>query len=176
MSAPLAYRLAVAEDMPLIVDTWVDSFRTSRSAGLISMARWRSIMKVEVADVLARDGVIVHVAHHPGEKDRRADLYGWIAVERGYVASETEFSGGRHGKRLVQCDVPLVLYVYVKAPFRRMGIARGLFAAAGVGPRFNYACRTSVVSKLAGKMPDAEWLHLVARFPKNTPKNRTHED
>lgn len=163
----LAYRLAVAEDMPLIVSTWSDSYRTSRSAGLISMARWQQVMEVEIRDILARDGVSIHVAHHPGETDRRADLYGWIAVERGYEVDSTERRHGRRERRIVVSDRPLVLYVYVKAPYRRLGIARGLFAAAGVGPQFNYACRTGVVSMLASKIPEAEWLHLVCRFPKS---------
>jgi hypothetical protein len=152
--------------MPLVVATFVESYRTSRSAGLIAMEDWQAVMEPQVKKVLARDGVTVHVACHPGETDRRADLYGWIAVERGYVAAEPEVANGRHGHRLVPCDVPLVLYVYVKSPFRKLGIARGLFGAAGIGARWNYACRTSVVTKLAAKMREAEWLHLVARFPK----------
>ncbi len=168
----LAYRLAVAEDMPMVVASWADSFRTSRSAGLIAMEDWLSVMTVQIRKILARPGTSVHVACHPGEDDHRADLYGWIAVHRGHLVTATEQDGNRHGRRLVENHVPLVLYVYTKAPYRRMGIARGLFRAADVGPRWDYACRTSVVSKLAEKIPpESEWLHLAARFPpKNEPR------
>lgn len=154
----LAYRLAEPEDMTLVVSTWVESYRTSRSAGLVSMARWADVMGREVADILARPGVAIHVAHHPGEEGRLADLYGWIAVERGYQVERS--------RERVRATEPLVLYVYVKQPYRRLGIARGLFKAAGVGERFNYACRTAVVTRLADKIPGARWEHMVVRFPK----------
>ncbi len=168
----LAYRPADVGDLLFVTEGWIDSFRTSRSAGLIAMDDWSDIMTRQVRKVLARPGVDAWVAFHPGEKDRIADLYGFIAVERNYDIVRNDFVDGRHVRRMVRTDVPLVHFVYVKKPYRRMGVARGLFKAAGVGPRFNYTCRTSIVTKLAEKIPQATWEHLVARFPKNKPTEK----
>jgi hypothetical protein len=57
--------------------------------------------------------------------------------------------------------------VYVKEPYRRGGIARGLFAAAGVDPRerFFYTCKTGIGAELArSKASRAEWRPLIARY------------
>ena len=171
----LAYRSAVSSDMPMVVATWADSFRTSRSAGLISMEDWLTVMVPQVRRVLARPGVAVHVACHPGEDDRRSDLYGWIAWETDYSMPAVLNEGGRHERALVKADVPLVHFVYVKSPYRRMGIARGLFRSAGVGDRFNYTCNTAVLSKLRDKISRAAWTPLVARHPKNEPRRTDGE-
>lgn len=156
----LAYRQSDAGDLPFVYSSWGDSFRTSRCAGIGQMSRWKQRSHEDITDILARPGVAVWVAYHPGEVDRRSDLYGFVAVERDYIDSR---------KRLV-LDIPLVHYVYVKAPYRLMGIARGLFAAADVGLQFNYSTSTSAVADLqrAGKMPGARWEHLAARFAKTT--------
>lgn len=164
----LAYRPAEPEDLSFIIDGWKDSYRTSRAAGMIQMDDWDAIMADQVKKVLARPDCQTIVAYHSGETDRIADLYGFICVERNYDIHINEFVGGRHRRRMVRTGVPLVHYIFVRQMQRENGIARGLFKAAGVDPsdRFNYSCRTGVVSDLAAKIPRAEWLHLVARFPK----------
>jgi hypothetical protein len=133
--------------MALVVDSWLDSYRTSHAAGMIAMQDWRVVMTRQVQLILARPGVEVHVAYHPGDTDHVADLYGWLCLERG--------------------DPPLVVYCYTKQHYRRIfGIQRGLFAAAGIDPnsRFEYAAKTGVVSKLASKIPNARWNPLRIRF------------
>lgn len=165
----LAYRPATSDDMPLVVDTWVDSYRLSRAAGMISMEDWADIMTGQVRKVLMRPGVKLWVAYHPGDTDHREDLYGWLAVETEYEIPRNMLRSGRRSREMGKADVPLVHYVYVKQPYRRMKIARGLFKAAGVGDEFNHTCTTAVVSTLTkkNKLPGARWTHLVARFPKH---------
>jgi GNAT superfamily N-acetyltransferase len=140
----IAYRKATAADMPFVVDSFLESFRTAHAGGLIVMSDWKPVMRRQLALMLSRPGSEVWVAYHPGEDV--ADLYGWIALWR--------------------AERPLVLYVYVKQAYRRLGVARGLFGAAGIdleGP-FDYAAKTGVVTSLAPKMPRARWNPLRARF------------
>lgn len=153
----LAYRPAEAGDVVFIVNSWLSSFRGSHTAGMIAMDDWKQVMERQVRRVLARDGVRAYVAYAPGETDKKVDLYGWIAVELGH-------------------DAPLVHYCYCKRAYRRMGIARGLFATAGVDPskRFFYTCKTPSAAVLARhrKIPKARWSPLIARYPKDQTQAR----
>jgi hypothetical protein len=163
--------------MPFIVESFLNSYRTSRAAGLISMADWDEVMGTQFRKVLARPGVEAFVAYHPGETGNRANLYAWLAVERGYELVKNDFVGGEHVRRMVHTDIPLVIYAYTKQAYRKMGVCRGLFKAARVGPRWNYATRTAVVSTLErnGTIPaSSEWLHLTCRFAKQ-PKDKPSE-
>lgn len=163
----LAYRKSDGGDLPFVIHGFLDSFRTSPEAGLIAMSRWRAVMEPEIVDILARPGVEVWVAHHPGEKERGADLYGFVIVERDYLDNR---------RQRVE-DVPLVIYCYVKQAYRGLGIARGLMASAGVGDRFNYVTETSDAKamKRAGKLFAAQRQHLVVRFPKNLEEKANDE-
>lgn len=147
MSA-IAYRRATAADMGFVVDSFLESFRTAHSAGLISMEDWRVVMTRQLSLLLARSGVEIHVAHHPGDDSHIADLYGWLAVEKSH-------------------PTPFVIYAYVKQSYRRMGLGRALLKAAGLSPTgsWDYAAKTGIVTKLAPKMPNAKWDPLRARFP-----------
>lgn len=164
----LEYRLANEADRKFLVGSWVDSYRTSHAAGMISMDDWDAVMAPQVKKVLARDGVLVHVAYAPAELEGN-DLYGWVAVERDYHIPTARKVSGR--RVLADAHSPLVHYVFVKQPYRRMGIARGLLRAAGVSTddEFLYSCRTAVIGKLASQIPKARWAPLVARHPKNKP-------
>lgn len=157
----LAYREAGPEDLPFIISSWLESFRTSRSAGLISMDSWRQVMEPQIRAILAREDCRAWVAYHPGEDDHRADLYGWIATASNYLQQSK-------GGGMIPGQLPLVIYVYTKAPYRQMGIARGLFKAAGITGPFNYACHTASLAKIIrkGKLPTGcEWQHMAVRFP-----------
>ena len=164
----IAYRLATPDDIPFVVSSWVESYRDSHSAGMISMDRWEDVMVPEVQRVLSRPGVSIHVAYHPGETDARSDIYGWLAVERDFEVPEKVQIRGRWERRLVKSEAPLLHYLYVKNVYRLSGVARGLFKTAGIDPskRFYFTCRTGVVKKLEGKVPQAEWSPLIARFSK----------
>lgn len=163
-----AYRRAVERDQPLIVDSWLESYRCSHAAGLVSMDSWRDVMTPEVLRVLARPGVQTWVAYQPEEQSTRGDLAGWISVERDYEVPMHVLEQGRRDDRMVPCSLPLVHYVYVKAPYRNAGIARGLFSAAGVLPReeFLYTCKVGLLTRLASKVPLARWQPLIARYSK----------
>lgn len=168
----LAYRPAIDRDRRFIEKTFLDSYRTSHSAGLIRMGRrWFEVMREEIAAILDREGVECFVAHHPGAAVGDADLYGWIGVERGYFVLEKSVRGGRFVDEWKRTDVPLVHYVFVKAPCRRMGIARDLFRVADVDPRkaFRYSAKTGLVSRLRSKIPGGSFDPLIARYPKNRP-------
>lgn len=141
-------RTATTSDLDFVVATWLDSYRTAHAAGLIAMERWRDVMAVELRDVLARPDCGTWIAHAPsGSPD--SDAYGWLCAETGYAA-------------------PLVHYCYVKAPYRRLGIARALLRAADIDPRspLLYTCKTPVVRRLP--LPLARWNPLIARFAKET--------
>lgn len=158
----LSYRRAEERDLPFVVRSWVSSYRTAYAAGLLLMDDYRLIMERQVRRVLERPGVEVWVAYAPDEDDPRADLYGWIAVERGY---EVPVAG-----RMQPAEEPLVHYCYVKSNYRREGIARGLFRAAGIDPAepFAFTCTTGVVADLRHKIPRARWNPLIARHPKQS--------
>jgi hypothetical protein len=106
-------------------------------------------MTPQIVQILERPGTEIHVCYHPGEHDHVADLYGWIAVDHGAA------------------DWPLVHYCYVKRNFRNEGIARGLFAAAGVVPTkpFLYSARTDNLSErwARDRIPRARWQPQLAR-------------
>lgn len=70
-----------------------------------------------------------------------------------------------------------VLYVYVPQPFRRNGIARGLFAAAGIDPesRFAYAARTKASWELRSRIPLAVYDPYRCRFPRDDDRRERNQ-
>lgn len=132
-----SYRAAIAEDRPFIVSGWSASQRMTRDVPLISMKRWADVWRPIVGEVLDQVATRVVVVHG--------------AVLQGFIAYQP----------------PLyVLYVYVAQPFRRNGLARGLFAAAGIDPRarFSYACRTKASWECRNKIPFGEYDPFPVRF------------
>lgn len=163
----LAYRLAAEPDLGFVFDSWIVGYRDAHAAGMIAYEDWDVVMRAAITRVLARPGVSVHVACHPGETDRQSDLYGWIAAERGGPWHETMYAPSYFS---------LVHYVYVKKPYRRMGLGKGLLDAAEVDSRFLYTCKTGALSRKDRKtgtrvadssvMRDARWDPLIARTTK----------
>lgn len=137
------YRPATASDRHFIVSAWTQSYRTAFTAGMISDGNWYEVMDREVGIALDRPDVRTLVA------STDAGLLG-------FVTADTEERP------------PLVYFVYCKAPYRRMGIARGLLHAIGIDPsqQFFYVCSTPMVRTLARKIPLARWQPLYGRFPK----------
>lgn len=131
-----SYRAAIPADRPFIVSGWSSSYRLTRDSN-IPMPLWASLQHQAVKWYLDKPGVECIVAH--GE------------VLRGFIAFERP---------------DLVLYVYVAQPYRRSGIARGLFMAAGIDPasRFAYAHRTLTSWELRSKIPAAYFDSFRARF------------
>lgn len=161
----IAHRPIEAPDRRFVVDAWCRSFQHSDTAGMISPARWFGVMICEVERILGAPDVETIVAYEPRDTGRLADLYGFIVFDR-------------------SAPPPIVFYVYVKSVYRRAGIARGLFAAAGIDPSrlFLYACTNGIVSALVQervvedeldldnvrvippKLPFAVWNPHLARF------------
>jgi hypothetical protein len=178
----IQYRQAVASDVQFIIRTWIDSFKGSHGAGILSIHElavpcscgkpirydFGAVMEVTLANLLQRPGLTTWVAHNPRERPPH-DLYG-------YLVSETEpnvptYVRGADGESVLKVETspePLVHFVFVKRIYREMGIARALFHRAGIDPRapYLYTCKTPNVSKLekAGVMPNARWFPLSARF------------
>lgn len=145
-------------DRDFVVSSWSSSFRTSFAAGILDMEHWAEVMHAQVERYLDRPDVRTIIA---APRSDQSTIYGFIAAD---TTPQLELlEGGR-----TRSWPALVYYAYVKAPYRRTGIARGLFDAVGVDVRrpFLYLCKTPWASRLAGKAPDAKWQPLVARFGK----------
>lgn len=147
----VVYRPMRADDCKFVISAWSSSLRNSDRAGMIAMKRWAAVMHVEIEEALDRPHAITVVA-----QDTETDLL------LGFISAD------------VSQGLPYVLYVYVKEPHRRSGIARGLFAAIGVDPTkpFSYACRTTIVGWLRSKIPHARHDHLRVRFPETSGADR----
>lgn len=107
---------------------------------------------------MSRPGMRTLITHEKTEPDQ---YYGFI------VADPTEQRvPGKDG--VVKWWPALVLFVYVKAPYRRQGFARRLFGAVGIDPDrpFLYSFNTVAASRLASKTPLAKFNPLVVRYPK----------
>lgn len=143
MSAEIAIRQATDSDRRWVISSWLDSYRTAHTAGLIAMSRWKAVMTPELESILDRPGCAVLVAYTPGD-DPDTDGLGWLCHE-GHAP-------------------PLLHYVYVKQPYRRLGIAGTLLRRAGIDPARTllYSCKTPVVSRL--HLPLARFNPLIARF------------
>ena len=127
----IAFRQMIPDDRQLVVSGWSSSYRKSKQAGLINNRRWAKVMHPEIEEIIDHPSTSVIMACEPGELDhlQREFLYGFIATRAG---------------------APYVYYCYVKLPYRGRGIARQLFAAAGIDPagEFRYACQTPAVDAL----------------------------
>lgn len=185
MSEDWTYVLRAAEpgDLRFIIKTWLDSYRSSKSAGLLSLTPlelkcecgapvhydYVSVMRVTIQNILRRPGVEVIVASNPREQPPN-DLHGYIVFER--KVQVPVYRPPRYQLELEDSDSPLVHYVLVKKLYRGFGIARALFIKAGIDPgaHFLYTCSTplSVQVDKAHKIPKAEWNPLCARFAKET--------
>lgn len=151
----IGHREALPADHRFVVKSWVASYRDSDSAGLIAVGDWYAVMVPQVTAAMSRPDVRTVLAYETTNDDPGSNAYGFI------VADTAE-------RR------PLVYYLYVKQPYRRSGVARGLFAAVGVDPGlpFDFVCMTEVVSTLRRKIPMARWTPRAGRFPKSETRNR----
>jgi len=155
----VAYRPAEQRDRDFVVSSWSSSYRTSYVAGLISMDSWADVMHRQLANVLDRPDVRTVVAV---DTEDRAFLYGFLTADT--TPQVEQLSDNKH-----RTWPAMLYYVFVKAAYRRSGIARGLFDAAELDPRsqFLYACKTPLAGRLVNKIPLAKWNPLVARFGKH---------
>lgn len=96
-------RPAKLEDLDFIYATWLKSYRhSSQFAKKLTNAIFFDMHHKVIDGFIARGG-LVSIAHPKGEPD----------VILGYICTEP--------------DLPVLQYIYVKKPFRKMGIAKTLY-------------------------------------------------
>lgn len=149
----IAYRDALDTDRDFIRSSWSASYKQAYAGGMIHEDDWSTCMHKQIDRVMARDGVRTIVAF---ENTASTFVYGFICGDTRNTES------------------PVIFYTYVKAPYRKAGYARGLFAALGVDPdqKFYFVCKTSVITRLGDKMRRARWEPLIARYPDYKPEER----
>jgi len=171
----LAHRDAIPSDLEFIRYTWAASYKFSHFAGPTPMGKYRERMHEDIQEWLCRQGVVALVAHKPGELPPD-DAYGWVVAERDVVAPMDVWDNGRREARWKALPQPLLHYVYVKQPYRRLGVARGLLSAVGddCDRVIYHTFSTAVVPKIQAERR-RQRLHplalrfepLIVRFPKN---------
>lgn len=142
-----SYRKATESDHPFIISGCSASLRMTRDVPLIAMIDWANVMHPQVERLLARAQCIVAEG---------SVLAGFIIFDRD---TQVVADDGLHVS-------DYVYYVYVAQPFRRNGVARSLFHAAGIDPtsRFHYACRTLSSYELRRQIPNAKYSPFYARY------------
>lgn len=158
------------EDKRFVLASWLDASRSSYSSGLVPMSSWYPTMWPVYEAITARPDMRTIIAHEHG------DPTGYIGF---IVADPTEQRVPGKSAGHYSYWPALVVFVYVKAPYRRDGydkhgrrvgdgIGRQLFAAAGVDPSkpFLYASDTPWSKRLGGKAPLAKYNPLMVRYPK----------
>ena len=103
----ISHRPAMSIDRNFIVKSWLASWRDSNTAGMISVDTWFEVMTPQVNARLTWPGVQTIVAFETTNPDITSNAYGFLVIDYD--------------------DSPkTVFYLFVKAPYRRSGIARGL--------------------------------------------------
>lgn len=180
-------RAAEPDELPMVMKTWMDSYRTSHSGGILSITpleapcgtcgakvgyHYAAVMPLTLKAILARPGVRVLVAVNP-RADASNNIHGYIVVEDG--AQLPFYRPPKFELQLKAAEAPLVHYILVKKIYRGFGLAHALFKAAGVDERrFYYTCTTPSSESIrkaftkAHKPFGGEWQPLSARFAKET--------
>jgi hypothetical protein len=151
----LAFRPATDTDRRFVIGTFLDSFRSTHTAGLIQMADWNATMGPQAEKLFSRPGAEVIVAYKPGEESP-SDAYGWLAHETGHLW-------------------PLVTFLYVKEGYRRMGLAWRLLAQIGLDRMSPFRHAAWLERGLAEKVPRARWSPLSVRYPTSIERERAIE-
>jgi hypothetical protein len=122
------------------------------------MDLWYPVMWPIYKRLMTRDGMRTIIAYEKKDPDY---FYGFVVADP-TDQRVNEKSGS------ARWYPGLVLFVLVKQNCRREGIARKLFAEAGIDPEqpFLYGCNTLGASRLASKVPNARFHPLAARYPK----------
>jgi GNAT superfamily N-acetyltransferase len=124
MSAlPVVFRESKPEDRAFIYSSWLRSYRDSEFARSLSTDIYFHGHRQVLERILDRATTIV--ACDPEDPDH---IYGWLCHEMGYP--------------------PILHYVYVKHPYRGMGLGKQLFAAFDQGGKFDYTHQGRLSEKL----------------------------
>lgn len=123
----LTFDTPTAEEFPLVFDSWANSFRKSPWAGCISNRLYDEVMRTTLAEIIDR-GARIRVAVLTLEDGTRRVL--------GYSVSEPS-KGVLH-------------WVYVKQPFRGVGVGRKILEEACPTGDWKYTFRTRASTKFLG--------------------------
>lgn len=147
----IATRPIIDADREFVVSGWSSSLRASRDIPLVPMIDYADMFRPIIERLVAMADVVV--------------AHGELGVLMGFIAYDPAKYTASINRRRLALD-GYILYCYVASPFRRRGIARRLFAAAGISPeqRFGYACRTRASWDLRAKIPLAEYEPFRARY------------
>jgi len=144
-------RPATDDDRAFVLSNWSSSYRSSQDVSYVPMRRYAAMYRPVFEEHF--DAARVLVAH------------GELGVLMGFIVYDPSSYGVRRNGVVVNVD-GYVLYVCVGEDFRRRGIAKKLFAAAGIPPtsRFAYAARTRWSWLLRHKIPAAVYDTYRARY------------
>lgn len=148
------------EDEGFVLSSWCKSFKSSYAAGVIPNHRYHAIYGEVVQGILSREGIQVVVA----EETESGLVIGWCCAEDGlHYLTRTVDGHKDHGV------VPILHYVYVKLPYRRLGIARELLdrTCIDLEAPFLYTFESVMGPRLAAKFPTGRHDPVVARNEKN---------
>jgi hypothetical protein len=121
-------RDAKPEDLNFLLNSWLKSFKSSKWAGSISDKAYWPAYQETLSELLQRSQV--RVAHPTTDEDQIL----------AYIVSE-ELSGRT-----------VVHYLYTKAVFRRMGLAKALLADVLNTNTFTYTFRTAAARWIPGEL------------------------
>ena len=118
-----------AEDLPMVFDSWLKDWRTSKWAGCIPNNLYFETQRTLIEDLIAR-GAVIQIAYPSGREDI---ILGWACAE------------AKEGKTVLH-------YLYTKDPFLGLGVSNLLLASLpGEKPGF-------ITHRLQGK-EYKEWRH-----------------
>jgi GNAT superfamily N-acetyltransferase len=112
-------------DLSFIYSSWLKSFKGSRFAKPIDADKYYAAQHDLVEAALKRSKVVVACNH-----EDQSQIYGWVCVEP-------------------HCQYPIVHYVYVKHPYRSLGIGKALLEEASHHGYFFFTHDTGAIQKMS---------------------------
>jgi GNAT superfamily N-acetyltransferase len=129
-------RAARREDVPLIFDSWMKSWRVNRYAGCIPNNLFYCTTRSNIENLVAR-GAILKVACLESDED---NILGWVCYER------------------LRDDEFCVHYVYVKDPYLTRGVGQRLAEELPEKGMYSYRC-----NQVEDFFPGYRWVPEIAR-------------
>jgi len=126
MTDALTLRALDPSDLAFIFNSWLKSYRDSSFGKSISNPMYFRQHHHVIDKLIGRTEIILAV-----NQDDPKQIYGYVCMER-------------------RGPIPILHYLYVKQPYRKLGIARQLFALLPDDP-FIYTHESPVVSKFSQK-------------------------
>lgn len=128
------------EDVPLVFDSWMKSWRVNRYAGCISNNLFYTTTRSNIENLVAR-GAVIKIACLDSDENA---ILGWVCYEK--LAKP----GGQ--------DEWCVHYVYVKDPYLTKGVGQELAKQLPDSGLYSYRC-----SQVEDFFPNYRWVPEIAR-------------